>query len=269
MLKFIKEKLLPKNTKKAKVESKGTPPRHVAIIMDGNGRWAKKRKLPRLEGHRQGIKTAKRITRRAGDWNIEWVTLYAFSTENWLRPKDEVDGLMNLLVDFIAKESKELIENEIGFHTIGAIEELPQAVQKALQNLKEKTAHFRKKNLVLALNYGSEREMVDAVKAYTQDVLSGKEQAENLTWEKLSQYLYTKDMPNPDLFIRTSGECRTSNYLLMQSAYAEMFFPKSYWPEFSNDEFDQIVEEFTTRERRFGKTSEQIQPQSTKTAQSC
>jgi undecaprenyl diphosphate synthase len=233
-------------------------PNHVAIIMDGNGRWAKQRKLPRIEGHRQGANTVRTIINAAREFGIKYLTLYAFSVENWKRPQDEVAGLMSLLDYFLKRETETLIKNEVRLLTIGRIEELPESVRKRLEATKKATAHYSKSTLVLALNYGSRTEVIDAVSAYAQAVAAGKQPAGNLSWENFSRYLYTADIPDPDLVIRTSGETRVSNFLLMQAAYAEFIFSPILWPDFSKEDFAAALTEFSRRERRFGLTSEQL-----------
>lgn len=235
-----------------------TAPAHVAIIMDGNGRWAKFRGLPREEGHRQGVENVKKIVEAARDLNLRYLTLYAFSVENWKRPKFEINALMRLLDQFLKEQAKELVEKEIKFRVIGRFHELPENVVKRLRETIEATRHFSRWNLTLALNYGSRTEMLDAVRNYTEAVQSGQEQAENLNWENLARYFYDPTLPDPDLVIRTSGEHRISNFLLMQSAYSEYFFAPEYWPDFGPEAFQKAILDYSRRERRFGKTGDQI-----------
>ncbi len=239
-------------------DQKSKHARHVAIIMDGNGRWAEQQGLPRIEGHRHGVENAREIVRSARNLNIEFLTLFAFSCENWQRPQPEVEALMGLLVEFLRNYRYELLENQIRFQVIGRISELPHEVQAEIQETTEQTSCFSGYTLTLALNYGARTEMVDAVADYTKAVQSGLENPDELTWSKLRKFLYTGNDPDPDLVIRTSGETRVSNYLLMQSAYAEYYFSKKFWPEFTLDDLKTALAHYSSRERRFGKTGEQI-----------
>ena len=232
-------------------------PNHVAIIMDGNGRWAKQRGLPRIEGHRRGVETVRAIIDAARELGIRYLTLYALSTENLQRPPDEVSALMGLLEYFLRRETKVLIKNRIRLRTIGHVETLPAGPLRELQRAIEATRHFTDWNLVLALNYGSRTELADAARAYA--AAAGSEPPGDLSWSTFSRYLYTADIPDPDLLIRTSGEARLSNFLLMQCAYAEMIFSPVLWPDFTKAELAAAVGEFQRRERRFGLTAEQVQ----------
>lgn len=237
-------------------------PQHIAIIMDGNGRWAKLRSLPRIEGHRRGADTVRRIIDAARDLGIRYLTLYAFSVENWRRPQDEVGGLMKLLEFFLDRETSTLIKNKVRLLTIGRTCDLPEGVRRRLEKTIEATASFTGQTLVLALNYGSRTELLDAVKAYGDDRAAGKPVPASPTWEDFSRYLNTADIPDPDLVIRTSGETRVSNFLLLQAAYAEFIFTPVLWPDFTRQHFEEAIAEFARRERRFGMTSEQVsQPQ--------
>jgi len=235
-------------------------PTHVAIIMDGNGRWAKQRKLPRIEGHRRGVETVRAIIDAAREHGVKFLTLYAFSVENWKRPQDEVAGLMTLLDYFLKRETKTLVKNKVRLLTIGRVEGMPEAVRERLTAAKKATAHFTDHTLVLALNYGSRTEVLDAARAYAQAIATGKQEASDDSWESFSRHLYTADIPDPDLVIRTSGETRISNFLLMQSAYAEFIFTPVLWPDFSKEEFAAALAEYASRERRYGLTSEQVKP---------
>jgi undecaprenyl diphosphate synthase len=235
-------------------------PAHVAIIMDGNGRWAKQRGLPRIEGHRRGVETVRTIIDATRELGIRYLTLYAFSVENWKRPQDEVGALMHLLEFFLKKETKTLVKNRVRLLTIGRTQDLPPIVRKQLDVAIAATAAFTDHTLVLALNYGSRTEIVDAAHAYAAAVAAGKEKLNDSSWETFSRYLYTCDIPDPDLVIRTSGETRVSNFLLMQSAYAEFVFTPVLWPDFTKTELAAAVEIFSKRERRFGQTSEQVRP---------
>jgi len=233
-------------------------PQHVAIIMDGNGRWARQRGLPRLEGHRRGVETVRTVVDAAREIGIRYLTLYAFSVENWKRPSDEVSGLMGLLDFFLRRELDNLVRNRVRLHTIGRTDELPANVRRELDRVKEVTKDFRDWNLVLALNYGSRTEVADAARAYAEAVQAGREQPSAAGWEAFSRYLYTAGLPDPDLLIRTSGETRISNFLLLQLAYAEMIFTPTLWPDFGRADLLAAVEEFARRERRYGLTTEQI-----------
>lgn len=233
-------------------------PKHVAIIMDGNGRWAKAHNLPRIEGHRRGTEAVKRTLKIAQDHGIPFITLYAFSVENWNRPKDEVDALMNLLDKFLADQLKELIKREIRLRVIGRFEELPAHIQERLQKTEQATAHFTKYTLGLALNYGSRTEIIDALRAVTKASKSGDLNIDNFDYNDLRRYLQTGDMPDPDLIIRTSGESRLSNFLLLQSAYAEIHITSVLWPDFGEAEFKIAIKDYVERERRYGKTSCQL-----------
>ena len=230
-------------------------PKHVAIIMDGNGRWAKERNLSRLAGHNEGIKTVKKVIEVAIKTKIPYLTLYAFSSENWNRPKEEVNGLMSLLNHFLEKELQLLIENKIQLKTIGRIQELPKATYQRIEDAKEKTASFNQLTLTIALNYSSQNEIVDAVKGIVRDAKENTLSIEELDYPKLATYLDTKDIPDPDLIIRTSGEYRLSNFLLLQSAYAEIYTSPIYWPDFNQLHFTKAINQFTQRERRFGNIS--------------
>ncbi len=234
-------------------------PRHVAIIMDGNGRWARARNLPREEGHRQGVENVKRIVSCAKEIDLRYLTLYAFSVENWKRPKTEVGALMRLLEQFLKSQARDLKEKEIRLQVVGRLDELPKRVARLLEKTIEETAGFSNWTLSLALNYGSRTEILDAIKAYGKAVQAGGEDPDALDWPVLQKYLYTGAMPDPDLVIRTSGEHRISNFLLLQSAYAEYFFAQEYWPDFGPEAFRAAIEAYRRRERRFGLTGEQIQ----------
>ena len=233
-------------------------PQHVAIIMDGNGRWAQQRGLPRLEGHRRGVETVRTVVDAAREIGIRYLTLYAFSVENWKRPTDEVSGLMGLLDYFLKRELNNLIKEKVRLHTIGRTDALPANVQRELERVKDATKHFTDWNLVLALNYGSRTEIADAARAYAAAVQAGTEKLANASWDNFSRYLYTAQLPEPDLLIRTSGEQRVSNFMLMQCAYAEMVFTPVLWPDFGQTDLQAAVDEYGRRERRYGLTAEQI-----------
>ena len=233
-------------------------PNHIGIIMDGNGRWAKKRGYSRPRGHKEGAKTTRKIIDACQDLGIKYLTLYAFSAENWNRPTFEVKALMELLEFFLGHETKTLVKRRVRLHAIGRIDKLPASAQKALKKAIEATADFDDWHLTLALNYSSRHEVVDAVKAIAQAAIQGKIDPESIDWNTLSKNLYTKDLPDPDLIIRTSGETRISNFLLMQSAYSEFYFTDTYWPDFDKDCLIKALDCYHSRERRYGKTGEQM-----------
>jgi undecaprenyl diphosphate synthase len=227
-------------------------PQHVAIIMDGNGRWAKKRGLPRIAGHHAGMKTVKKITIAANEIGVKILTLYAFSTENWSRPKDEIDYLMKLPQQFLSLELNELIEKNVQVRVIGWREGLPDYTLQALDEAVGKTKHNTGLILNFALNYGSRKEMLESMKSMYADIQSGTIELDQINEELYSQYLQTTGLPDPDLLIRTSGELRLSNFMLWQLAYTEFYFTPSYWPDFSNDHFFQAIEQYQLRIRRYG-----------------
>jgi len=239
-----------------------TVPNHIAIIMDGNGRWAKQRGLPRIEGHRRGVDAVRAVLDASKELGIHYLTLYAFSVENWKRPQDEVGALMNLLEFFLKRETATLVRNKIRLRTIGRIGDLPESVRLHLERAIEATSAFVEHTLVLALNYGSRSEVIDAARAYAAAVAAGKEKLNDSSWSTFSRYLSTADLPDPDLVIRTSGETRLSNFLLMQSAYAEFVFTPVLWPDFGKADLVAAVAEYARRERRFGQTSDQMTPAS-------
>jgi undecaprenyl diphosphate synthase len=233
-------------------EAKASLPQHVAIIMDGNGRWAKARGLPRIEGHRQGAESARTIIRTAGELGIKYLTLYAFSAENWNRPKDEVDALMKYLIHYLKTETPELNKNNVRLEVIGQIYRLPENVQ---EHLKKSIATLSKNNgltLVMALSYGSRIEIVDAVRGIAEKVKRGKLDPADINEQVFAQHLYTRNIPDPDLLIRTSGEMRVSNFLLWQISYAELIITPTLWPDFRKPQFFAALEEYARRHRRFG-----------------
>ncbi len=227
-------------------------PRHVAIIMDGNGRWAKKRLLNRINGHEKGAEAVRKIVRTARKLELPVLTLYAFSTENWKRPKPEISGLMRLLGRFLTSEHRTLVDNQIRLNVIGQIHRLPDAVREQLDAIMADTAGNTKMVLNLALSYGARTEIVDMVRQVAVAVQKGQLDPAAVTPEVVDQHLYTHDLPDPDLLIRTSGEQRISNFLLWQIAYAELVFTPTLWPDFDEDEFIRILKEYQGRERRFG-----------------
>ena len=233
-------------------EAKASLPQHVAIIMDGNGRWAKQRSLPRIEGHRQGAESARTIIRTSGELGIKYLTLYAFSAENWNRPKDEVDALMKYLIHYLKTETPELNKNNVRLEVIGQIYRLPENVQ---EYLKKSIATLSKNSgltLVMALSYGSRIEIVDAVRRIAEKARDGKLEPAAITEEVISQHLWTRNIPDPDLLIRTSGEMRVSNFLLWQISYAELVITPTLWPDFRKPQFFAALEEYARRHRRFG-----------------
>jgi len=235
-------------------------PNHVAIIMDGNGRWAKQRGLPRIEGHRRGVETVRSIIDGAKEQGIRYLTLYAFSVENWKRPQEEVGALMSLLEYFLKREVATLVKNRVRLLTIGRTQDLPEVVRRQLDIAIAATSHFTEHTLVLALNYGSRTEVVDAARAYAAAIAAGKISPNDSSWETFSRHLYTADLPDPDLVIRTSGEYRVSNFLLLQAAYAEFVYTPVLWPDFTKADLAAAIEAYSKRERRFGQTSEQLKP---------
>ena len=233
-------------------------PKHVAIIMDGNGRWAKQQGKLRVFGHRKGVKAVREAIEGAAEIGVEFLTLYAFSTENWNRPKYEVDALMSLLLSSLKDELRTLQDNNIKLKVIGDISKLPQKNQKELQQVIDKTKGNDRMTLVLALSYGSKVEIIDAVKSISEKVKNGELEVSEINEETISENLYTSEMPDVDLLIRTSGETRISNFLLWQIAYAELFFLEKLWPDFDRTDLFNTILDYQNRERRFGKTSEQI-----------
>ncbi|MBK9402572.1 MAG: isoprenyl transferase [Bacteroidetes bacterium] len=233
-------------------------PRHVAIIMDGNGRWAKQHGKIRTFGHQSGVKAVRDTVEGAAELGVEVLTLYAFSTENWSRPRFEIDALMHLLVQTISKETPTLMENNIRLATIGNTESLPDKVLKNLNKSIEKTAGNSRMTLVLALSYSSRWEITNAVQNIAREVKEGLLKPEDISEKIISQHLNTAAWPDPELLIRTSGEARVSNYLLWQIAYAELYFTQKLWPDFRREDLYEAIIDFQNRERRFGKTSEQL-----------
>jgi len=232
-------------------------PEHIAVIMDGNGRWARKKGNSRIFGHRNGVTAVRETVEAAAELGIKFLTLYAFSTENWNRPKSEVDALMSLLVSSLHEETPTLLKNNISLAAIGDISRLSDKVAGQLMAAIEKTSHNTGLKLILALNYSGRWEIIDAVNRIVADAVAGKLNAE-FTAEMFSGYLNTKNIPDPELLIRTSGEFRVSNFLLWQIAYAELYFIPTLWPDFRKEDFYKAIVDFQKRERRFGKTSEQL-----------
>jgi undecaprenyl diphosphate synthase len=233
-------------------------PRHVAVIMDGNGRWAKQRGTARVFGHKNGVKAVREVTEASAELGIEYLTLYAFSTENWSRPKTEVDALMSLLVTTIASETKTLMKNNVKLKSIGCKTSLPQKVQDKLDDCMQKTSTNTGLTLVLALSYSSRWEIIQAVKQVAADVKNNQINIDDISSEVFSKYLESSEIPDPELLIRTSGEMRISNFLLWQIAYSELYFSEVLWPDFSREHLYEALLDYQKRERRFGKTSDQL-----------
>ncbi len=234
-------------------------PEHLAIIMDGNGRWAAERGLPRVEGHKAGAEAVHRTVTLCREMGIKVLTLYAFSAQNWARPTAEVEALMSLLLNYVIEEHDEIMENGIRLRAIGDIDKLPDFVREPLLELCEESANHTGMQLVLALSYGSREEMTRAMKNLALEVQAGRLLPEEITEERISKSLYTADLPDPDLIIRTSGESRISNFLLWQLAYAELYFTPVAWPDFDKNTLEAALENYGKRQRRFGKTEAQIE----------
>ena len=233
-------------------QAKATLPAHVAVIMDGNGRWAKERGLPRVEGHRNGVESVRAIVRSCGEVGVKYLTLYAFSVENWNRPKDEVDTLMKYLARFLKNEIGELNRSNVRLEVIGQIYRLPEFVQEQLKKTQAALAKNNGLTLILALSYGGRQEIVEAVRAIATKSKAGQLEPAEITEQVISQHLYTHQYPDPDLLIRTSGEQRVSNFLLWQISYAEFVITPTLWPDFRKAELFAALEEYTRRHRRFG-----------------
>jgi len=230
-----------------------TIPKHIAIIMDGNGRWAKSHGLPRIAGHKKGVEVVREITETCSEIGIKTLTLYTFSSENWDRPKMEIEALMKLLINSINKEIKNLIKNNVVFNVIGDLTKFPNSIQDKLNSTINQTNNNTGLELILALGYGSRQEIIGAVKSIVKDVIDSKTTIDQINQEFFSTKLYTKDLPDPDLLIRTGGEYRISNFLLWQIAYTELYIVDEYWPDFNKNNFINIINEYNNRERRFGK----------------
>ena len=234
-------------------------PRHVAVIMDGNGRWAKKRGLTRVLGHRKGVNAVRETVEAASELNIKALTLYTFSTENWNRPKAEVNTLMSILVSSLKKELPTFQKNNIKLQTIGNIDKLPNKAKKELKETIEKTKNNTQLILTLALNYGSREEIINTTKLISKKIVNNELKVEEIDENTINNHLYTFTLPVVDFLIRTSGELRISNFLLWQIAYAELYFTEVLWPDFNKEDFYKAIINYQSRERRFGKTSEQIE----------
>ena len=232
-------------------------PEHVAIIMDGNGRWAKKRKMPRIKGHYEGMQTIKTITREASNIGIKYLTLYAFSTENWSRPESEVNYIMNLPVNFLKTFLPELIEKNVKVETIGFGEGLPQSTIEAINQAKEKTKNNTGLTLIFAINYGGRAEIIQSMKEIFEELQSEHQSSEAIDENLLNKHLMTRDYPDPELLIRTSGEQRISNFLIWQASYSEFIFNEKLWPDFDENELKECLKIYQSRQRRFGGLSEE------------
>ncbi|MDU1890149.1 MAG: isoprenyl transferase [Dysgonomonas sp.] len=233
-------------------------PKHIAIIMDGNGRWAKRQNMDRTEGHKEGVSAVRRAIEGASKVGISYLTLYTFSTENWKRPEEEVRALMTLMIQAVANETPDLIKNNIRVKVIGDIERLPSETKKALDHCLNETSVCTGPTVILALSYSSKWELTKATKDIVSDVKSGKIKESDINEELIPQYLSTKDIPDPDILVRTGGELRISNFLLWQIAYSEFYFTDELWPDFNEESLYKAIYEYQNRERRFGKTSEQV-----------
>ncbi len=236
----------------------GEIPTHIAIIMDGNGRWAKRRGLPRVAGHREGVKSVRDVVEACAQLGVKYLTLFAFSTENWRRPKEEIDTLMKLLIKTLRSETEKLHKNDIKLMAIGDIDSLPKEVRQELKEAMEKTKNNKRMVLNLALSYSGRWEIIEAVKEIARDVKKGKVKIEEIDDKLFSNYLKTAGIPDPDLLIRTSGELRISNFLLWQIAYTELYITDCLWPDFRRKHLYEAIRDYQRRERRFGMTSEQI-----------
>jgi len=235
-------------------------PQHVAVIMDGNGRWAKKKGALRIFGHRNAVQAVRDVTEGCGELGVKYLTLYAFSTENWSRPKDEIDGLMELLVNTVKQEIKTLMENKVKLKTIGDTTHLPYDCQENLKWAIEKTKNNTGLTLIMALSYSGRWEMTKAIKALAEDLENGKMKRSEINERTIENYLETSGIPDPELLIRTSGEMRISNFLLWQIAYTELYITPTLWPDFRKEHLYEAIWSYQQRERRFGKTSEQLNP---------
>ncbi|MGW8246979.1 MAG: isoprenyl transferase [Acidiferrobacterales bacterium] len=233
-------------------------PEHIAIIMDGNGRWARRRGLPRVAGHRKGVETVRTIIQACAKRNIPWLTIFAFSSENWRRPKKEVELLMDLFIQALDKEIQELHQNNIQFRIIGDISPMSQSIKDRVAKSEEITRDNSGLTLSVALNYGGRWDITEASRQLVQDILDGKKDIESINEEAISGYLSTGGIPDPDLFIRTGGEKRISNFLLWQLAYTELYFTDAYWPDFNETELQKALDSYSQRQRRYGQTGEQV-----------
>ena len=247
-----------KDVLRDKVSADGNLPKHIAIIMDGNGRWARGKNLPRAAGHKEGINSVREIVRVCGEIGVSHLTLYTFSSENWSRPKTEVSAIMKLLLSTIKKEIRNLDDNNVKLSTIGNLIELPKETQKNIIDGVEKTKSNTGLNLILALSYGSRQELIRAIKRISMKVKQSDLEIDNIDESLLSMELYTENIPDPDLIIRTGGEYRLSNFLLWQSAYSELLISETFWPDFRESDLLNSIADYQNRQRRFGQTAEQV-----------
>ena len=247
-----------KDVLRDKVSADGNLPKHIAIIMDGNGRWARGKNLPRAAGHKEGINSVREIVRVCGEIGVSHLTLYTFSSENWSRPKTEVSAIMKLLLSTIKKEIRNLDDNNVKLSTIGNLIELPKETQKNIIDGVEKTKSNTGLNLILALSYGSRQELIRAIKRISMMVKQSDLEIDNIDESLLSMELYTENIPDPDLIIRTGGEYRLSNFLLWQSAYSELLISETFWPDFRESDLLDSIADYQNRQRRFGQTAEQV-----------
>ena len=235
-------------------------PQHIAIIIDGNGRWATERDLDRTFGHKAGLDTVKRITAECSRLGVKYLTLYTFSTENWKRPAYEIEALMGLVLNFLEMEL--FSDNNVKFKMVGDLRSLPESVQKKIHYMEDLTSKYDGMTLVVALSYSSRMEMTNVTQEIAQEVVDGKLKIEDITEDKINDYLWTNFMPDPDLLIRTGGELRISNYLLWQIAYSELYFCDTYWPDFMEEDLYKAIADYQSRQRRFGKTEAQVETES-------
>ena len=235
-------------------------PQHIAIIMDGNGRWATERDLDRTFGHKAGLDTVKRITAECSRLGVKYLTLYTFSTENWKRPAYEIEALMGLVLNFLEMEL--FSDNNVKFKMVGDLRSLPESVQKKIHYMEDLTSKYDGMTLVVALSYSSRLELTNVTQEIAQEVVDGKLKIEDITEDKINDYLWTNFMPDPDLLIRTGGELRISNYLLWQIAYSELYFCDTYWPDFMEEDLYKAIADYQSRQRRFGKTEAQVETES-------
>lgn len=250
---------MEEDTLKQQIIERGNLPVHVAIIMDGNGRWARSKNLPRVEGHREGINSVREVVRAAAEIGVKYLTLYTFSTENWNRPRGEVTALMRLLLKTIRSEVNELNKNNVRLMTIGKLHDLPLPARRGMENAIQLLKNNTGLTLNLALSYSSRQEITEAVRKIVEKVVSGQIHKNQVDEQLIAQHLYTAAIPDPDLLIRTSGELRVSNFLLWQLAYTEIYVTERFWPEFRRLEFFKAIQAYQKRERRFGRVSEQLQ----------
>lgn len=239
-------------------------PRHIAIVMDGNGRWAKARKRPRFMGHKRGEKVVRQIVRTCGELNVECLSLFAFSSENWKRPEEEVKSLMGLFMMALDREAKSLARNNVRLQIIGDLTQFSEKLQKKIKKVEALTAKSTGLRLIIAANYGGRWDVVESARQLAIEVKTGTIEAESISEETLTNNLATRDFPDPDLFIRTGGEKRISNFLIWQMAYTELYFTDVLWPDFDADELKKAIKDFSSRQRRFGKTGEQVVAEKTK-----